>query len=476
MSENIKRIILRKGLPSQITLKAASKLTVVAGVGYEFGDYIDCLPLELKVAVRSSLDETWQRVSIIDVKKNGMYYTIKYSILEFMEKGGKYQVKISAASCKNSEPSAPSTSTWVSGYDSVIMPFLSDYIEVVDDRDESSSPNSFSLPLLTDYREITVPLRASMHGASASSSSGTGDQGNTRDYSNDSVTVLIQEDYGATIGSHIWDSSLILCEYLAKRSLYNADSYVPRTVEGSAGDLSVCLELGAGVGLVGLYLAKAKVSRRNDKSLVILTDIQRQMKYLEANIALNAPLNIGRCSDRDRNSNVKGQMAVDFSPSVKCASMVVDWNNIPDCKDDNSAQISHFVCKEGDVTVGKSSVQSQCSYREQFEQLYRYALDDANTPPSSSNVNRLGSALGLNVAVLPVVDLIVAADVLYDQTAISGLFRTLRYFATPRHTEILIAQKKRSAATLVDISVIPGFSSELVHEECNVLILKLVLL
>jgi len=395
--ENMKRVTLRKGLPSLISLKGASQLLVIAGVAFEFGEYVNCVSFQPEVAIRNCDDMIWQQVKVIGVKKTDMYYAIKCSLEECVVAGGKYQLKIGGITDVGiNTPGTDSHMSAMCSYGSDIIPFLSDYFEIMDD---DRALSTMSLPMLTNYREVVVPICGRVGVETVSP-----------------VKVLIKEDYGATIGSHIWDSSLILCEYMHKSGIGLGYSSLATDDDGC---VSVCLELGAGVGVVGLYVAKA--ARR--RSLVVLTDIQRQMAYLNTNIALNSHPGLTQ---------------------ARCVSMVLDWNSIPD-------------------DLNGAAGNTPCSYRDEIVTLHRETVD----PSARSSVCQSS---------YPVIDLIVAADVLYDQTATDGLFRTLRCFATAGRTDILIAQKIRGADTLVDISAVPGFISELVHEECNVLVFKLSLL
>ncbi len=91
-----------------------------------------------------------------------------------------------------------------------------------------------------------------------------------------------------------------------------------------------------------------------------------------------------------------------------------------------------------------------------------------------------------------VIDIIVAADVMYDRGATLSLFSTIRSLGTPNHTVVYLAQKSRNNNASVKSCVMPnettfysasdkilivqGFRVDLVYDEANVLIWKLMLL
>ncbi|CAM9530160.1 unnamed protein product [Discosporangium mesarthrocarpum] len=86
------------------------------------------------------------------------------------------------------------------------------------------------------------------------------------------VRVTIREEYGLSIGSHVWDSSIVLSNYLSSL-------HAIHPLWGKGGGTS--LELGSGCGLVGLCLAALGCRR------VVLTDRMRLLPLLRENIRLN---------------------------------------------------------------------------------------------------------------------------------------------------------------------------------------------
>eukprot|EP01041_Mallomonas_annulata_P010138 gene10138-21142_t len=154
--------------------------------------------------------------------------------------------------------------------------------------------------------------------------------------------IFIQEEYGATLGSHLWDSSIVLFHYLE------------RTVNFQEVQ-STMVELGAGCGLLGILYALHNPSIR-----VYLTDKSYQMPYLTKNIQINKFLS---------------------HDCIKTKSL--DWFDI--------------------------------------NQLNEFKTEINNT----------------------IIDVIIAADVLYDHILAESLIHVLRELATPKRTKIYIAQKIR---------------------------------
>jgi len=82
----------------------------------------------------------------------------------------------------------------------------------------------------------------------------------------------VREDYGATLGSHVYDCSVVLLRFL--RDELRATRSHPNWHHGSV------LELGSGCGLLGLWLA-------THFDHAFLTDKACQVDLLRANVQLN---------------------------------------------------------------------------------------------------------------------------------------------------------------------------------------------
>ena len=187
--------------------------------------------------------------------------------------------------------------------------------------------------------------------------------------------IIIRENYAATLGSHLWDSSIILSRYFAlnRANYLNGDTVI---------------ELGAGLGLCGLWFAKFTNFKR-----VLITDKLDQLSYIQSNIDLN-------------------------SLHEKAEAAILDL--------------------------------SQVSVDESFN----------------------------------FVNLIIAADVLYDEGLVSSLFATVRKIleqSTHKDLQLIVAQKIRGSEdskflTLNNIYnkfLINGFKYCILHEEAGVYVWKL---
>jgi predicted nicotinamide N-methyase len=86
-------------------------------------------------------------------------------------------------------------------------------------------------------------------------------------------SLLIEEEYGLTIGSHVYDSSIVLNHYLEQSSPEQSFEQI--------------IELGAGCGLSGIFAAYAF------NASAILTDCRNQLPLLKKNVKYNDPFH--RC-------------------------------------------------------------------------------------------------------------------------------------------------------------------------------------
>lgn len=130
----------------------------------------------------------------------------------------------------------------------ILIPFLSDTFEIVEGIKAESSAR-----FLTNYRVFNREIfdLQSIHPDS----------------------IYIKEEYGKTIGSHIYDSAIVLCSHLS-------DELGLPTIDRSRS----IVELGAGLGLVSIYLEKYY------HYYVISTDQKEQIPLLENNFRRNDTL------------------------------------------------------------------------------------------------------------------------------------------------------------------------------------------
>ena len=89
----------------------------------------------------------------------------------------------------------------------------------------------------------------------------------------DRDSVIVHEQYGATLGSHLYDSSIILLRYFEKQPLFDYDC---------DNSTKIIVELGAGCGLVGLWCSTVF-----NNAAVYLTDMICQKKIINHNIQVN---------------------------------------------------------------------------------------------------------------------------------------------------------------------------------------------
>lgn len=106
---------------------------------------------------------------------------------------------------------------------------------------------------------------------------------------NENNRLIIKEDYGNTLGSHIYDCSIVLYNYIIKNLQFQFSN---------ENENNICIELGSGCGLIGLLLAKL-----NSCNKVYLTDQLNQLTLLQENIKLNHLEYNTRCYELDWYNN-----------------------------------------------------------------------------------------------------------------------------------------------------------------------------
>ncbi|KAK9368133.1 putative methyltransferase-domain-containing protein [Lipomyces kononenkoae] len=107
-----------------------------------------------------------------------------------------------------------------------------------------------------------------------------------RDIPIGTTTLKLLEETGESIARHLWDSGILLCNFLMS-SRQNSDVFIGH-LTGSSKKMNI-LELGSGCGTVGLTL-----SRLFRQSYVVLTDLDSARSVCERNIALNCSTTNGR--------------------------------------------------------------------------------------------------------------------------------------------------------------------------------------
>jgi hypothetical protein len=126
--------------------------------------------------------------------------------------------------------------------------------------------------------------------------------------------IEIQEERGLTMGSHVWDSAVVVFHLLP--SLLPT-LLTPQQLKRQGQRGLVAVELGAGVGLTGLQLARLGLFSR-----VFLTDLAAQVPLTQQNIALNAPhCHVATSSDADSRS----EGSEDEGVAVAVTAVELDW-------------------------------------------------------------------------------------------------------------------------------------------------------
>ncbi|KAL2175043.1 putative methyltransferase-domain-containing protein [Thermothelomyces heterothallicus CBS 202.75] len=108
-------------------------------------------------------------------------------------------------------------------------------------------------------------------------------------------TLQIEEDLGESIARHIWDSGIVVVSLLADLCLCNTDEagtkplpMLRNILQGPDRSLNI-LELGCGVGVVGIGLARIMSLRRaGQRPHILMTDLPEAEQKARANIARQA--------------------------------------------------------------------------------------------------------------------------------------------------------------------------------------------
>ena len=225
-------------------------------------------------------------------------------------------------------------------------------------------------------------------------------------------TVLIKEEYGSTLGSHIYDSSVVLVRYIESHLL----SLFEKTGREERSGKRVVLELGAGCGMVGLYLA-ALLSSTTTSSATIDDD------------------NSGSCENFSSKQHM--EQSVDVL-TVQPESTIIITDR---CQ--QRGLIEHNISSNAHLNMPATQIQ--------------YAdLDWAD----SSHFEKLQDVLNGSP-----VDLVVAGDVFYDRQVAALFFNAVcRLRLHNEQLKVLVAQKLRLNQDNVAVALI---SEEEVRVQCG---------
>lgn len=281
--------------------------------------------------------------------------------------------------------------------------------------------------------------------------------------------IMIKEDYGKTLGSHIYDGSIVLMRYINSTSTLTSCTSLPSASSSSSysevfndpdkvqavmnyeNKKKVVLELGAGCALISIYLSKKDVYHR-----IIVTDKDYQLLLIEKNILLN-------------------------KADTKCLVQALNWedfnheksksknSNINDNTNNNTNNdIINNTENNGinDIIKNNKIAENKSKERNNLEE------DIQQFHPVNIHTNIL------NINTGEYLDLIIGCDVLYDKKLAGDFFSVVKALAIPKITMILIAQKLRidNSKSTVDMYDMEGIHCDIVWQEANVIIWKLYVL
>ena len=247
-------------------------------------------------------------------------------------------------------------------------------------------------------------------------------------------SIVIEEEYGKMLGSHIYDSSVVILRFLASHYDSPTNNIEVENIENKR-KLSVAVEIGAGCGLVSIWLSKFEYIHR-----VLATDLELQLPLIERNIQSN---NVShRCSTKALNWSDFSKNKSKVSPT-EFSTERLDQNTDTSNSELDDVSTNLQPCKSVFESVNNS--------RQQLWQQYLELTGDET------------------------ISLIVAGDVLYSPTLAEDFFSVVRSLAVPDLTIIFVAQKLRNlnSAVTVDMKNVPGFLCEIVWQEASVIIWRL---
>lgn len=128
--------------------------------------------------------------------------------------------------------------------------------------------------------------------------------------------IMIQENYGDTMGSHIWDASILLAFALCSASQFPFPKHSQN---------HTMLELGAGCGLFAAVYAALSDDMDCERRSMVLTERRESLTLLEANLQLNSETD--NTVDEPGDSVRRGP-AIQFLPLVW--GDLIDENALPE--------------------------------------------------------------------------------------------------------------------------------------------------
>jgi predicted nicotinamide N-methyase len=336
-------------------------------------------------------------------------------------------------------------------------------------------------------------------------------------------SILIKEDRGITMGSHLWDSSIVQYEHLKElythmpHHLSNQSDQSDQCLKES-GDLSleinaehahahdhthahahahvhtharvnnrIAVELGAGCALIGIALAKSNLFHK-----VYCTDLRNQVPYTRENLYMNNVHGIASAHELnwiDEKSIDAFLHTIGFKHENKHENKHEhnkhEHNNNTTIKDpkpivhSSAHTIEHtteHISGSKDITSSSLTDINDSSIPADSNPASRMPADIVDIPSDSSTSDNVTSDTSTSDTIPSHIDVIIASDVLYEVAITASLFSVIRLLSRPRHTVTFLAQKIRGhdPKGSVDVSAIEGFESSIILVEKNVILWKII--
>lgn len=207
-----------------------------------------------------------------------------------------------------------------------ILPFLSSEIEIVE-----TIPSNWNI-LCQNYRLLNYFFHTS---------SSTLNQ------------IMIKEDRGLTMGSHLWDSSIIL--FLNFQNIFELPLQTILQNKSSQSNLNI-IELGAGCSLIGILFAKYLQETFDSLPFhIYCTDLSTQLSLINENIILNQ-LNFQQISSHELNWSSQANIQQFISTHLSSSKSNIDSPSLQSESESESESgidvvIASDVLYQNDMTI-----------------------------------------------------------------------------------------------------------------------------
>ena len=324
--------------------------------------------------------------------------------------------------------------------------------------------------------------------------------------------LVIKEEYGHTIGSHVYDSSIVMLRYLNRTLLQSPLSSSSSSTSSSpiytsilsCSPNDIMMELGSGCGLVSMWLSQHIPMR------IVATDLAAQLPFLRSNVHRNtlpslSPQATGTIKNDDETTSSSPQTQIPLTTQSQLPLVArLNWTEFRtknNQHDDSPLQNGMSTTdtstpKMGTTFSDQKQSQTRLSHVHQQDGLPVYpdgsdrsccpdtTATDTSSPQWTFRQTYQFEHMGLTAT--DECAMIIACDVLYDRTIVDDFFAVVRSFSksSSSRTVLLLAQKLRnyddhvftsatSSTTLpptVDVTQIKGFVCHKVWEEAQVVI------